>query len=82
MDEDDPQWLPIMYGISTLTQDDPDRIAELDIYDEALWKTCNPSYGVTIQPRQFRDDARAAKASRAQASSRAGSRRFSMKAPP
>lgn len=65
MDEDDPQWLPIMYGISTLTQDDPDRIAELDIYDEALWKTCNPSYGVTIQPRQFRDDARAAKASEA-----------------
>ena len=65
MDEDDPQWLPIMYGISTLTQDDPDKIAELDIYDEALWKTCNPSYGVTIQPRQFRDDARAAKASEA-----------------
>lgn len=65
MDEDDPQWLPIMYGISTLTQDDPDKIAELDIYDEALWKKCNPSYGVTIQPRQFRDDARAAKASEA-----------------
>lgn len=64
-DEDDPQWLPIMYGISALTQDDPDRIADLDIYDEALWKTCNPSYGVTLQPRQFRNEARAAKASEA-----------------
>lgn len=65
LDEDDPQWLPVMYGISTLTGDDPDRIADLDIYDEALWKTCNPSYGVTIQPRQFRADARAAKQSEA-----------------
>ena len=65
LDEDDPQWLPVMYGISTLTGDDPDRIADLDIYDEELWKTCNPSYGVTIQPRQFRADARAAKQSEA-----------------
>lgn len=59
------QMAAIMYGISTLTQDDPDKIAELDIYDEALWKTCNPSYGVTLMPRQFRDDARAAKMSEA-----------------
>ena len=64
-DTDDPKWLPIMYGISTLTQDDPDRIAELDIYDESLWKACNPSYGVTLMPSQFRDDARAAKMSEA-----------------
>mgnify|MGYP002459857361 CR=1 FL=1 len=54
-------WLPIMYGISTLTGDDPDKIAELDIYDEELWKTCNPNYGVIVQPRKFREDARAAK---------------------
>lgn len=64
-DDDDPQWLPIMYGISTLTGDDPDRIAALDIFDEALWKTCNPSYGVTLKPRQFRAEARAAKRSEA-----------------
>ena len=65
MDTDDPQWLPIMYGISTLTGDDPDRIAELDIYDEALWSLCNPSYGITLKPRQFRAEARAAKQSEA-----------------
>lgn len=64
-DGDDPQWLPIMYGISVLTGDDPDKIAALDIYDEALWRTCNPSYGVTLMPRQFRAEARAARQSEA-----------------
>lgn len=63
MDGDDPQWCPIMYGISVLTGDDPDKIAEIDIYDEALWRLCNPSYGVTIKPRDVRNDARAAKQS-------------------
>lgn len=65
LDQDDPQWCPIMYGIGVLTGDDPDKIAELDIYDEALWKQCNPSYGVTIKPRQFRAEARAARQSEA-----------------
>ena len=65
LDEDDPQWCPIMYGVSVLTQDDPDKLAELDIYDEALWAQCNPSYGVTISPRKFRADARAARQSEA-----------------
>lgn len=65
LDQDDPAWCPIMYGISILTGDDPDKIAALDIYDEALWKQCNPSYGVTIKPRQFRADARAARQSEA-----------------
>ena len=65
LDQDDPAWCPIMYGISILTGDDPDKIAALDIYDESLWKQCNPSYGVTIKPRQFRADARAARQSEA-----------------
>lgn len=65
LDADDPQWCPIMYGISVLTGDDPDKIAALDIYDEELWKQCNPSYGVTIKPRQFRAESRAAKQSEA-----------------
>lgn len=62
-DGDDPAWLPIMYGVSVLTGDDPDKLAALDIQDEALWKLCNPSYGVTINPRQFRQAAREAKQS-------------------
>ncbi|MGM9649214.1 MAG: terminase large subunit [Butyricicoccaceae bacterium] len=41
---DDPTWLPIIYGLP----DDPDEAAKIDIYDEAVWKQCNPSVGVTI----------------------------------
>ena len=63
LDTDDTEWLPVMYGISTLTGDDPDKIAALDIYDENLWKQCNPSYGVTMKARKFRAEARAAKQS-------------------
>ena len=62
-DQDDPRWAPIMYGIGVLTGDDPDRAAKLDIWDEALWKRCNPAYGTTIRPRQFRAEARAARQS-------------------
>lgn len=64
-DADDPLWCPIMYGISVLTGDDPEKIEQLDIYDEELWKACNPGYGVNISPRKFRAAARAAKKSEA-----------------
>ena len=63
LDTDDTEWLPVMYGISTMTGDDPDKIAALDIYDENLWKQCNPSYGVTMKARKFRAEARAARQS-------------------
>ena len=65
LDEDDPRWCVIMYGVSVLTGDDPDKIAALDIWDEVLWKQCNPGYGVTIRPRQFRAEAKAARQSEA-----------------
>ncbi len=64
-DMDDSEWLPVMYGVSVLTGDDPDKLKDLDIYDEALWKACNPSYGVTMNARKFRAAARAAKQSEA-----------------
>ena len=63
LDEDDPQWLPVMYGLSTITQDDPEKLAALNIWDPALWARCNPSYGISISPRKFRMDAKAAKQS-------------------
>lgn len=65
MDTDDSQWLPIMYGVSALTADDDEAIANLDIFDEEVWKACNPSYGVTLKPRQFRAEAKAARQSEA-----------------
>lgn len=64
-DEDDPLWLPIMYGLSTITRDDPDAINELDIFDEALWARCNPSLGDTVSLRTLRQEARSAKQSEA-----------------
>ena len=64
-DADDPEWLPVMYGVSVLTGDDPDKLKDLDIYDEELWNACNPSYGVTLKARKFRAAARAAKQSEA-----------------
>ncbi len=65
-DRDDPAWCPIMYGISILTGDDPDRIAELDIYDEELWNRCCPSLGITVKLRTVRQHARRAKQSEAE----------------
>ena len=65
LDADDPAWCPIMYGVSVLTGDDPDRIAALDIYDEAVWVACNPGLGHNLKLRDFRREARAAKQSEA-----------------
>lgn len=64
-DEDDPLWLPIMFGISVMTRDDSDRIEGLNIYDEELWKQCNPSLGDTVSLRTLRQEGRAAKSSEA-----------------
>nr|DAG13199.1 MAG TPA: Large Terminase [Caudoviricetes sp.] len=65
LDMDDPAWCPIMYGVSVLTQDDPDRIAALDIWDEEIWKACNPGLSHNLSLRKFRAEARAAKQSEA-----------------
>lgn len=59
--DDNPIWLPIMYGLP----DDPDEIAKIDIYDEEVWKRCNPSAGSTIPMRVLRQEASEAKRSEA-----------------
>ena len=58
-ERDDPLWLPIMYGLP----DDPDELTKINIYDEDLWRSVNPSLGVTIPIRTLRNEARAAKQS-------------------
>lgn len=63
LDMDDPAWFPIMYGISVLTGDDPDKIAALDIYDEEVWRACNPGLGHNLRLKDFRAEARAARQS-------------------
>lgn len=60
-EDDDPIWLPVMYGMP----DDPDEIEKIDIYDEATWIQCNPSAGVTVSMRTLRQEAAAAKRSEA-----------------
>ena len=61
--EDNPLWLPVIYGMSVLTGDDPDATQALDIYDEAVWRACNPSLGVTVPLRVVRAEAREARRS-------------------
>lgn len=60
-EDDNPIWLPVMYGMP----DDPEEIEKIDIYDEATWRKCNPSIGITIPLRTIRQEAADAKKSEA-----------------
>lgn len=60
-EDDNPIWLPVMYGIP----DDPEEAEKINIYDEEVWKRCNPSIGVTIPMRTIRQEAADAKKSEA-----------------
>lgn len=60
-EDDNPVWLPVMYGMP----DDPEEIEKIDIYDEEVWRRCNPSIGVTIPLRTIRQEAADAKKSEA-----------------
>lgn len=61
IEDDDPIWLPVMYGLP----DDPEELEKIDIWDEEVWKRCNPSIGVTVSLRTIRQEAAAAKKSEA-----------------
>lgn len=63
--QDMPNWLPILYGLTALFGDDPDDLAKIDIYDEALWYLCNPSLGKHLKIRTLRLEAREAQQSEA-----------------
>lgn len=60
-EDDNSIWLPVMYGMP----DDPEEIEKIDIYDEEVWRRCNPSIGVTIPLRTIRQEASDAKKSEA-----------------
>jgi phage terminase large subunit-like protein len=62
---DNPLWLPCVYGMSALTGDDEDQNQAVDIYDEKVWRACNPSLDVTVPLRVVRSEAREAKNSQA-----------------
>lgn len=59
--DDNPIWLPIMYGLP----DDPEELEKIDIYSEETWRRCNPSIGVTVSLKTIRQEAREARQSEA-----------------
>lgn len=60
-----PNWLPVMYGITAFFGDDPDDLADVDIWDENLWRLCNPSLGHHLALRTLRLEAQGARLSEA-----------------
>ena len=62
-DLDDPRWLPIVYGLGLI--EDEDELKQINIYDEDLWRRCNPSIGKTVKLSTVRAEAREAKRSEA-----------------
>lgn len=62
-DMDDPRWLPIVYGLGLI--EDEDELKSLNIYDEDLWRQCNPSIGTTVKLSTIRAEAQEAKRSEA-----------------
>lgn len=60
---DRTNWLPVLYGLTAMYGDDPDDLAEIDIWDEALWYQCNPSLGTHLALRTLRLEAREARQS-------------------
>lgn len=63
---DVPNWLPILYGLTAIFGDDPDDLAALDIWDENLWRMCNPSLGRHLSLRHLRLEAASAKRNEAE----------------
>lgn len=62
-DYDDPRWLPIVFGLGLI--EDEEALSRINIFDEALWRRCNPSIGTTVKMRAIRAEAREARQSEA-----------------
>lgn len=61
LEQDMPNWLPILYGLTAMFGDDPDDLDKIDIWDERLWYLCNPSLGKHLKLRTLRLEAKSAK---------------------
>ena len=61
LSRDENNWLPILYGLTATFGDDPEDIEALDVWDEKLWKLCNPSLGKHLSLRNIRLEAASAK---------------------
>lgn len=61
LEREKPEWLPVLYGLTALYGDDPEDLAGIDIYDEALWYRVNPSLGHHLKISKLRAEARDAR---------------------
>ena len=61
LEQDMPNWMPVLYGLTAIFGDDPDDLDKIDIWDENLWYLCNPSLGKHLKLRTLRLEARSAK---------------------
>lgn len=65
LDKDLPNWLPVLYGLTSMVGDDPEDLEQVNIWDEELWYACNPSLGKHLSIRTLRLEAKEAKKSEA-----------------
>lgn len=65
LERDLPNWLPVLYGLTAVFGDDPDDLADIDIWDENLWCMCNPSLGKHLRLRNIQMEAKEARQSEA-----------------
>ena len=65
LERDLPNWLPVLYGLTAMFGDDPDDLADIDIWDEDLWCMCNPSLGKHLRLRNIQMEAKEARQSEA-----------------
>lgn len=65
LERDLPNWLPVLYGLTAMFGDDPDDLADIDIWDENLWCMCNPSLGKHLRLRNIQMEAKEARQSEA-----------------
>ncbi len=66
LSRDESDWLPILYGLTAAFGDDPEDIEALDVWDEGLWRLCNPSLGKHLSLRNIRLEAASAKKNEAE----------------
>lgn len=64
-EQDLPNWLPILYGLTAVFGEKPEVLESVDIWDESLWYLCNPSLGQHLKIRTLRLEAIDAKKSEA-----------------
>lgn len=65
LERDLPNWMPVLYGLTAMFGDDPDDLADIDIWDENLWCMCNPSLGKHLRLRNIQMEAKEARQSEA-----------------